>query len=52
MQQPIVDLVTQALITKKKNNTADTTELEQQIDKLVYKLYGLTNTEIAIIEKN
>ncbi len=29
---------------------ADTTALEQQIDQLVYALYGLTPTEIAIIE--
>lgn len=30
---------------------ADTTALEQQIDSLVYKLYGLTQEEIAVIEK-
>ncbi len=26
-------------------------ELEKQIDQLVYRLYGLTNEEITIIEK-
>ena len=29
---------------------ADTGELEEQIDWLVYELYGLTNSEVAAIE--
>ncbi len=29
---------------------ADTSALEKQIDEMVYKLYGLTDDEIAIIE--
>jgi len=28
----------------------DTSALERQIDKMVYKLYGLTEEEIAIVE--
>ncbi len=32
--------------------SADTSALETQIDQLVYKLYGLTEKEIEIIEKN
>lgn len=35
---------------KKQNPSADTTELENQIDQLVYQLYGLTEEEIEIIE--
>ncbi|MBW6490380.1 MAG: Eco57I restriction-modification methylase domain-containing protein [Lentimicrobium sp.] len=35
---------------KKQNPSADTTELETQIDQLVYQLYDLTAEEIAIIE--
>jgi very-short-patch-repair endonuclease len=35
---------------KKENPTADTTELEAQIDQLVYQLYELTEEEIAIVE--
>lgn len=29
---------------------ADTTAWEQEIDRLVYELYGLTEDEIAIVE--
>jgi len=29
---------------------ADTSTLEKQIDEMVYKLYGLTPEEIAIVE--
>jgi hypothetical protein len=31
------------------DNSADTTDLENQIDQLVYKLYDLTEEEIKII---
>ena len=48
-QKPIIDLVDQILAVKKADNTADTTELEKQIDALVYKLYGLTDEEIRSI---
>lgn len=43
-------LVTKILAAKKADATADTTALEQEIDKLVYALYGLTDEEIAIVE--
>lgn len=36
---------------KKANTKADTSELEGQIDRLVYQLYDLTKDEIAIIER-
>ena len=42
-------LVDQVINGKKQNS--DTGNLEREIDKLVYSLYGLTNEEIAIIEK-
>jgi hypothetical protein len=51
-QKPIITLVDKILATKKKNPAADTSALEQQIDSLVYKLYGITPKEQAIIEKN
>ena len=50
-QQPIINLVDQILSAKKSNTTVDTSELEQEIDKLVYALYGLTDEEIDIIEE-
>lgn len=51
-QDEIVSLVNQILDIKKINLNADTNKLEQQIDALVYQLYGLTDDEIAIIEAN
>ena len=49
-QKPIIGLVDCILEAKKADNTADTTALEHKIDELVYKLYGLTEEEIAIVE--
>ena len=36
--------------SRNDSKTTDTAELEAQIDSLVYKLYNLTNDEIAIID--
>jgi hypothetical protein len=47
-QQPFIDLVEQILAKKEKGE--DTTDLENQIDQLVYQLYGLTEEEIKIVE--
>jgi len=44
----IEDLVDEILKAKEKNPEADTSELEQEIDRLVYKLYKLTPEEIDI----
>jgi hypothetical protein len=49
-QQPIIALVDQILTAKKSNPKADTSELEKEIDKIVYELYGLSEEEIRIIE--
>ncbi|MCZ8067121.1 MULTISPECIES: Eco57I restriction-modification methylase domain-containing protein [unclassified Microcystis] len=49
-QQPIIVLVDQILTAKKSNPKADTSELEKEIDKIVYELYGLSEEEIRIIE--
>jgi len=46
----IETLVTQILAQKRNNPAADTTTLEGEIDELVYRLYGLTEEEITIIE--
>ena len=50
-QQSIIALVNQILAAKKENPAADTRELERGIDGLVYGLYGVSEEEIAIIEK-
>lgn len=44
--------VNQILSLKKENPEADTTSLEKEIDQMVYKLYGLTEEEIAIVENS
>ena len=38
------------LSAKEKNPDTDTSKLENQLDEMVYKLYELTEEEIAIIE--
>ncbi len=49
-EKAIVNLVDQILSAKKKNPQADTSELEHQIDMMVYKLYELTYDEVKIID--
>ena len=52
--RPIVEkieqLVDKILAEKKKNINADTIKIEREIDQLVYRLYGLTEGEIRIVE--
>ena len=48
-QQAIITLVNQIVANKKKNPITDTISLEQQIDYLVYGLYGLSEEDIAIV---
>jgi hypothetical protein len=43
-------LIQQILDRKKADNSADTADLENQIDQLGYQLYELTEEEIKIIE--
>ncbi len=47
----IEDRVIAIIDAKQRNPSADTSALESEIDRLVYQLYGLTDEEIAIIEK-
>jgi len=50
IESKIENIVTKILSRKKENPSTDTTDLENQIDQLVYQLYDLTEEEIAIIE--
>jgi len=45
--EALVDII---LAAKKQNPQADTSEWENEIDKLVYRLYDLTEEEVKIIE--
>jgi adenine-specific DNA-methyltransferase len=51
-QKPFEDRVNQILTIKKENPHADTNYLEKEIDQMVYKLYDLTEEEIAIVENS
>jgi adenine-specific DNA-methyltransferase len=42
--------VTRILAAKKKDPAADVSTWEREVDEIVYKLYGLTRDEIAIVE--
>ncbi|MDI6834071.1 MAG: TaqI-like C-terminal specificity domain-containing protein, partial [Bacteroidales bacterium] len=48
----IESLVDNILAAKKENHAAYTSEWEKEIDELVYKLYDLTEEEIAIVERS
>jgi len=47
-----LSLVNSILIAKKQDPNDDTSDLEKEIDQLVYQLYSLTEEEIKIVEQN
>ena len=49
-QNEIINIVDKILYANKNDNHTDTTLLEQEIDKLVYELYSLTEEEIRVVE--
>lgn len=49
-QTEIEKRVEKILALKKENPDADVSALEAEIDRLVYKLYGLTDEEVKIVE--
>jgi hypothetical protein len=49
-QNEISDLVEKALCRHKENVDADISAITAEIDKLVYKLYDLTEEEIGVVE--
>lgn len=51
-QNKFIEKADQILLLKKENPQSDTSALEQEIDAMVYELYGLTEEEIEILEGN
>jgi hypothetical protein len=53
-QKPFIKLVDKILLAKsqEKDTQKDTQNLENQVDKLVYDLYDLTEEEIEVVEKS
>jgi hypothetical protein len=48
----IINLVNEIIYLKKQNPAAATSSLEAEIDQLVYRIYGLTEEEIGIVESS
>jgi len=49
-QKPFITIVDKILKAKEENAMTDTSQLEKQLDEMVYKLYELTEEEIKIVE--
>lgn len=52
IRKQIQDIVSEILRQKKENPESEIDTLEEEIDKLVYELYGLSEEEIGIVEGN
>ena len=50
-QAPIIELVDQVLKNRRADPSADIDEQEAEIDRLVNDLYGLTEEEVATVER-
>ena len=51
IRNSISDKVTQILTLKQRDPQADTGDLEAEIDRMVYQLYGLTEEEVKVVEE-
>ena len=51
-QRPFIRLVNDILKAKESDTNPDTSGQEREIDRLVYELYGLTEEEVAAVERN
>ena len=51
-QEAIANMVSTIIERKGRDPEFNTLELEKQIDRIVYDLYGLDSAEISIIESN
>ena len=49
-QDKVVTIVNEILSSKEKNPTCDLSNLEIELDKIVYHLYNLTYDEVLIID--
>jgi hypothetical protein len=48
---PFITIVDKIILAKEQNPNADTTDLENQIDEMVYDLYELTEEEKEIVRQ-
>ena len=52
IQKELSELADKIINTKQQDNSISTVELEDQIDRLVYDLYGLSEEDVAIISNS
>lgn len=52
VQNEIVKIVDEIITLKKENPKRDISKQENQIDKIVYEIYGLTQAEIKVVESS
>ena len=52
IRESIINFVNQILAAKDNDPDAEVSELEDEIDQLVYELYNLTPNEVEIVEGN
>jgi adenine-specific DNA-methyltransferase len=50
-QKPFITIVDKILLSKGKNPQADTSQEENQLDVMIYKLYQLNYDEVLVIDK-
>ena len=52
LKRQLTDLVNEIIEIKSKSLNPDVNNLENRINRTVYEIYGLTDTEIKIIEQS
>ncbi len=51
-KQTQISLIVEEILEAKRNGIKVTESLENNIDKIIYEIYGLTDAEIRIIEQS
>ncbi len=51
-EQQLAELAEKIMLVKTNDSLSDTSSMESEIDSLVYKLYGLSEDEISVIQRS
>ena len=51
-EKQLAELAKKIMLVKKTDSLSDTSSMESEIDSLVYKLYGLSEDEISVIQRS
>ena len=51
-EKQLAELAKKIMLVKKTDSLSDTSSMESEIDSLVYKLYGLSDDEISVIQRS